>query len=260
MELASFGFSHKAPKGVDPDSIFDVRALPNPKTYAAELEPRMSRPTHSQASLLLTRASTDLGRNREYKLLTGEDEGLQRAIFETERGQRTFEAFACWVDGHVSRARSLGTPASLRLFVGCKSGQHRSVALLCRFARLRAVETGPCSEVETGPCREVETGPCETLTLALALTVAVAVALALTPTLAPTLTLTRTRTLTLTRTRTLTLTLTPTLTLTLTLTPTLTLTLALALALTLMLTLTLTGTRETALVVSHRDRHRCLHF
>ena len=198
VELASFGFSHKAPKGVDPDSIFDVRALPNPKTYATELEPRMSRPTHSQASLLLTRVSVDLGRNREYKLLTGEDEGLQRAIFETERGQRTFEAFACWVDGHVSRARSLGTPASLRLFVGCKSGQHRSVALLCRFARLRAVETGPC--------REVETGPCETLTLALALTVAVALALALAPTLAPTLTLTRTRTLTLTLALTLTLT------------------------------------------------------
>ena len=107
-----------------------------------------------------------MGRNRDYKLLTGEDEGLQRAIFETERGQGTFDAFACWVDGHVSRARSLGTPASLCLFVGCKSGQHRSVALLCRFARLRALETGPCSEAETGPC--------ETLTLALALTVALA--------------------------------------------------------------------------------------
>ena len=183
VELASFGFSHKAPKGVDPDSIFDVRALPNPKTYATELEPRMSRPTHSQATLLLTRASADLGRNREYKLLTGEDEGLQRAIFETERGQGTFDAFACWVDGHVSRARSLGAPASLRLFVGCKSGQHRSVALLCRFARLRALETGPCSEAETGPC--------ETLTLALALTVALA--LALTVALALTLTVTLTR-------------------------------------------------------------------
>lgn len=168
MELASFGFSHKAPKGVDPDSIFDVRALPNPKTYATELEPRMGRPTHFQGSLLLARVSVDLRRNREYKLLTGEDEGLQQAIFETERGQRTFETFACWVDGHVSRARSLGAPASLRLFVGCKSGQHRSVALLCRFARLR--------EVETGPCREAETGPCETLTLALALTVARALA------------------------------------------------------------------------------------
>ena len=48
VELASFGFSHKAPKGVDPDSIFDVRALPNPKTYATELELRMSRPTHSR--------------------------------------------------------------------------------------------------------------------------------------------------------------------------------------------------------------------
>ena len=48
VELASFGFSHKAPNGVDPDSIFDVRALPNPKTYATELEPRMSRPTHSR--------------------------------------------------------------------------------------------------------------------------------------------------------------------------------------------------------------------
>ena len=112
--------------------------------------------------------------------MTGEDEGLQRAIFETERGQGTFDAFACWVDGHVSRARSLGTPASLCLFVGCKSGQHRSVALLCRFARLRALETGPCSEAETGPC--------ETLTLALALTVALALALALTLTLTLTLT------------------------------------------------------------------------
>ena len=91
----------------------------------------MSRPTHSQASLLLTRVSADLGRNREYKLLTGEDEGLEQAIFETERGQRTFEAFACWVDGHVSRARSLGTPASLRLFVGCKSGHSTAQSPSC---------------------------------------------------------------------------------------------------------------------------------
>ena len=87
--------------------------------------------------------SHPLARNREYKPLTGEDVGLQQAIFETERGQRTFEAFACWVNAHIGRAQNLGTD-SLRLFVGCKSGQHRSVALLCRFARLRKVETGPC--------------------------------------------------------------------------------------------------------------------
>ena len=36
VELASFGFSHKAPEGIDTDSIFDLRALPNPKSYAAE--------------------------------------------------------------------------------------------------------------------------------------------------------------------------------------------------------------------------------
>ena len=108
-----------------------------------EFEPRTSRPTHIQAGLLRTRVSHPLARNREYKPLTGEDVGLQQAIFETERGQRTFEAFACWVNAHIGRARSLGTD-SLRLFVGCKSGQHRSVALLCRFARLREVETGPC--------------------------------------------------------------------------------------------------------------------
>ena len=55
-----------------------------------------------------------MDRNREYKPLTGEDAGLQQAIFGTERGQRTFEAFVCWVDAHVGRARSLGTD-SLRL-------------------------------------------------------------------------------------------------------------------------------------------------
>ena len=72
--------------------------------------------------------SLALDRTREYKPLTGEDVGLQQAIFETERGQRTFEAFACWVNAHIGRARNLGTD-SLRLFVGCKSGQHRSVAI-----------------------------------------------------------------------------------------------------------------------------------
>ena len=90
--------------------------------------------------------SLALDRTREYKPLTGEDVGLQQAIFGTERGQRTFEAFVCWVNAHVGRARSLGAD-SLRLFVGCKSGQHRSVALLCRFARLREVEAGPCETV-----------------------------------------------------------------------------------------------------------------
>ena len=45
LELTSFGFSHKAPKGVDPDSIFDLRALPNPKSYATEgSNPRLADP------------------------------------------------------------------------------------------------------------------------------------------------------------------------------------------------------------------------
>ena len=49
VELASFGFSHKAPEGIDTDSIFDLRALPNPKSYAAEsLNPGLADPLTSR--------------------------------------------------------------------------------------------------------------------------------------------------------------------------------------------------------------------
>ena len=113
LDLASFGYTNNAPEGIDLDSIFDCRALPNPKS------------------------------NRSYKSLTGEDVGLQQAIFDNDRGRRTLEAFVSWVDVHAGRARHLGS-GTLSLFVGCKSGQHRSVALVCRFARLREVEAGPC--------------------------------------------------------------------------------------------------------------------
>ena len=114
LDLASFGYTHNAPEGIDLDSIFDMRALPNPKS------------------------------NRAYKSLTGEDVGLQQAIFDNDRGRHMFDAFVAWVHAHAGRARNLGLD-SLRLFVGCKSGQHRSVALLCRFVRL--IDTSPCETV-----------------------------------------------------------------------------------------------------------------
>ena len=72
VELASFGFSHKAPEGVGPDSIFDLRALPNPKSYATRgPEPRTSRCTHTQAGLQLTRVSLRLGQEPRVQALDG---------------------------------------------------------------------------------------------------------------------------------------------------------------------------------------------
>ena len=107
VELTSFGYARGAPDEVDGTCIFDVRTLPNPKS------------------------------NRAYKHLTGEDDELQRQILESARGRLMYAHFDRWLDAHISRARRGGL-ANLRLFVGCKSGQHRSASVVCRCGALRA--------------------------------------------------------------------------------------------------------------------------
>ena len=107
VELASFGYTQGAPDEVDSACIYDVRGLPNPKSH------------------------------RAYKHLTGEDNELQRQILETARGRLAYVHFDRWLDAHITRARLSGLP-TLRLYVGCKSGQHRSVSVVSRCGDLRA--------------------------------------------------------------------------------------------------------------------------
>lgn len=116
VELASFGYSHGVPHDVDSSRVYDVRALPNPRSH------------------------------RAYKHLTGEDKALQRQILDSERGQLAYKRFDAWLDAHMTRAR-LGGLTLLRLFVGCKSGQHRSVSIVCRCGEMRAGDSSQAVEV-----------------------------------------------------------------------------------------------------------------
>jgi hypothetical protein len=116
VKLSSFGYTQGAPDAVDSSSIYDVRGLPNPKL------------------------------RRAYKHLTGEDNELQRQILETERGQLTYEHFDRWLDAHITRARLSGL-ATLQLYVGCKSGQHRSVSVVSRCGDLRADDSTSGNDV-----------------------------------------------------------------------------------------------------------------
>jgi hypothetical protein len=116
VALASFGYTHGTPQDVDSTEIYDVRGLPNPKSH------------------------------RAYKHLTGEDRELRGQILESERGRLACKRFDDWLDAHIARAR-LGELKSLRLFVGCKSGQHRSVSIVCRCGEMRAGDPGQAAEV-----------------------------------------------------------------------------------------------------------------
>ena len=78
---------------------------------------------------------------KEYKHLTGEDVRLQQSVIDTPAGQRFYGWFDNWIDEHASRAHLKGISV-IQLFIGCKSGQHRSVAFACRCATLRE----PCHE------------------------------------------------------------------------------------------------------------------
>jgi hypothetical protein len=116
VELASFGYTQGAPQEVDSTCLFDVRGLPNPKSH------------------------------RAYKHLTGEDCELQRQILDTERGKLTYKRFEHWLDAHIACA-TLSGRTLLRLYVGCKSGQHRSVSIVCRCGDTRAGTPGQTVDV-----------------------------------------------------------------------------------------------------------------